>query len=92
MSVIEILTEMMLFNKAVWHPNCRDLHNKQKVARSEADHLKRLASDDPNPSPVKTRSSLLDGHTTAECETYDVDDDSELPCLICKECVNVLQL
>ena len=31
----EEFVDMMFSNKAVWHPNCRDLHNKQKVDRAE---------------------------------------------------------
>lgn len=80
---VEQLTNTMLEKKAVWHRNCRLSHDKQKVERAETEDLKRQASDDPNPSPVKTRRSFLED--TIEDQADDESDDKEPPCLICNK-------
>ena len=76
----------MVVNNAVWHSNCRNLHDKQKVERAETEEINRQAAHDPNPSPVKTRSSMLSSSNVADDDDDENDDGaSELPCLICNE-------
>ena len=85
---VEELTKIMLVKNAVWHSNCPNLHDKQKVERAETEEINRQAADDPNPSPVKTRSSILSSSNVADDDDDDDENDdgaSEPPCLICNE-------
>ena len=79
------LTDIMLEKKACWHRNCRQAHDKQKVERAEAEDLKRQASDDLNPSPVKTRRSFLDDNIEDQAE----DDENDVAD---KDCVKRYQV
>ena len=76
-------------NNAVWHVLCRNKYDKQKVDRAEeeAKEAKRKASEDINPSPVKTRSSLALQNAGEACDDNNSSDDEDEPdepiCFIC---------
>ena len=79
------IAEEMYLKSAKWHHSCRSKHNQQKLKRHQQAECKRMASEDVNLSPVKTRRSFLQEETVIDENAEDGDAAQDQPCLICNE-------
>ena len=79
------IAEEMYLKCAKWHHSCRSKHNEQKLKRHQQAECKRMASEDVNLSPVKTRRSFLQEETVIDENAEDGDAAQDQPCLICNE-------